>query len=184
MGLDMYLYTNSKKVCKAANVASNGDWWHVPRGIAMYWRKANAIHQWFVEHVQYDNDDCGIYDVSVEKLKELRNDCKKVLNSTRLVEETVVEPYGDAAFPIRRVLKNTSVAEELLPTQSGFFFGGTSYDEYYYDELKRTVDGIDAILRNIEPYDQHSVADIVWKSWREKGEKDEWDVTFQYHSSW
>ena len=26
-----------------------------------YWRKANAIHKWFVDHVQDGVDDCGEY---------------------------------------------------------------------------------------------------------------------------
>jgi len=28
---------------------------------AMYWRKANAIHRWFVENVQGGQDDCKPY---------------------------------------------------------------------------------------------------------------------------
>lgn len=190
MGLDMYLHTNSKKVCKAANKASSGEDWRVPGGVAIYWRKANAIHKWFVENVQYGEDDCGTYEVSVEQLVELRDTCKKVLEASELVDGYVFggQQYKDGEWStIRnrgRVIKDSSVAEQLLPTTSGFFFGDVEYDEYYYDDVERTVKGIDAILENVEPYERHSVADLVWKSWREKGEEDEWDVTFTYHSSW
>ena len=159
MGLDMYLKTNSKKACKAANRATSNDPWRIADGIAIYWRKANAIHQWFVEHVQYGEDDCKIYPVSVEQLIELRDACKKVL-------------------------RDTSLAEVLLPTCEGFFFGGTEYDEYYFGQLEITVDGIGAILKNIERYKQHSVGNFVWDEWREKGDKDEWSVRFYYKSSW
>ena len=38
---------------------------------AGYWRKANAIHGWFVDNVQDGMDDCKEYYVSREKLKEL-----------------------------------------------------------------------------------------------------------------
>lgn len=34
------------------------------------------------------------------------------------------------------VLEDHSRAEELLPTQGGFFFGSTDYDEYYFDDVK------------------------------------------------
>lgn len=85
----------------------------------MYWRKANHIHHWFVEHVQDGIDDCKRYYVSREELNELVKTCKKVL-------------------------RNHALADELLPTSSGFFFGGTEYDEYYFDALKDTI-------RNIEP---------------------------------
>jgi hypothetical protein len=32
------------------------------------------------------------------------------------------------------------LAAELLPTTSGFFFGSTDYDEWYYTDIQRTVD--------------------------------------------
>jgi hypothetical protein len=35
-----------------------------------------------------------------------------------------------------RVLEDHSLAEELLPTTEGFFFGDTEYDEYYFDDVK------------------------------------------------
>ena len=41
---------------------------------AGYWRKANHIHQWFVENIQDGNDDCCEYYVPRERLKELLAD--------------------------------------------------------------------------------------------------------------
>lgn len=38
----------------------------------------------------------------------------------------------------KKVLDDHSLASELLPTQSGFFFGGTEYDEYYFLDLDYT----------------------------------------------
>jgi hypothetical protein len=38
-----------------------------------------------------------------------------------------------------KVLDDPDLAEELLPTSSGFFFGSTDYDEYYEQELRETV---------------------------------------------
>lgn len=97
----------------------------------MYWRKANAIHQWFVDHVQDGNDDCGTYYVSAEKLQSLIDTCKQVL-------------------------KNPELAETLLPTQSGFFFGSTNYDEWYFDDLKATVKELDGKLDESADYEYHS----------------------------
>ncbi|NLK92374.1 MAG: hypothetical protein GX273_04465 [Bacteroidales bacterium] len=37
----------------------------------MYWRKANEIHNWFVENVQNGVDDCGYYEVSIDQLYDL-----------------------------------------------------------------------------------------------------------------
>jgi len=88
-----------------------------------YWRKANHIHDWFVKNVQSGTDDCGRYYVSLDKLKELKKLCKDVI-------------------------KNTKLAGEVLPTKSGFFFGGTDYDEYYIEDCKNTIKIIDKALND------------------------------------
>lgn len=86
-----------------------------------YWRKANQIHNWFVENVQEGNDDCKDYYVSIEQLGELAELCEKVL-------------------------KDPTLSAELLPTQSGFFYGGTDYDEYYFQDLEETLKILKPIL--------------------------------------
>ncbi|MFH0767709.1 MAG: hypothetical protein V1920_06420, partial [Bacillota bacterium] len=78
-----------------------------------YWRKANQIHNWFVQNVQEGEDDCKEYYVRRDQLEDLLN----------LVET---------------VLKCPAKAEELLPCQSGFFFGQTIYDQYYFQDLEHT----------------------------------------------
>ena len=79
-----------------------------------YWRKANQIHSWFVENVQNGVDNCSEYCVSKGQLEDLLEICKKILN-------------------------DNSLADELLPTASGFFFGGTEYDEWYYKDIENTI---------------------------------------------
>lgn len=74
------------------------------------------------------------------------------------------------------VLEDTETAEELLPTQEGFFFGGTDYDQYYWDDLGFTKKRLEAVLATVEK-DQNG-----W-GWHCKGE-DDWNLTLQYHSSW
>jgi len=86
-----------------------------------YWRKANAIHRWFVDNVQDGNDDCGHYSLSADTLRKLVAECDRVL-----------------AAP--------DVAADVLPTREGFFFGGTDYDEYYFAELKMTKSMLEAVL--------------------------------------
>jgi hypothetical protein len=99
------------------------------------WRKANAIHQWFVENIQDGEDDCRFHrEVTESDLEELLNVCKTVLKSCVLVDGKI----------------QTSVAEELLPTQDGFFFGGTSYDEWYVADIKDTIEIIEKILKETD----------------------------------
>lgn len=100
-----------------------------------YWRKANHIHKWFVNHVQDGVDNCGEYYVSEDNLEQLISDCEDVL-------------------------KDHSKAEELLPTESGFFFGSTDYDEYYYENIKNTIKMLKPLLKKTD------------------------QLSFYYHSSW
>lgn len=93
-----------------------------------YWRKANAIHEWFVQRVQDGVDDCRYHhEVTKEILEELLDTCTEVLNSCK-------KELSDG-----RIIANRTLAMELLPTQGGFFFGSTDYDEYYIQDIENTI---------------------------------------------
>lgn len=147
MGLDMYLY---KKMYIGANhyhrgikgsvniTQKNSDGELVEFPIRFnrlsevkeqvgYWRKANAIHAWFVEKVQNGKDDCEDYIVSEEKLRELLETVKFTLNE-----------------------RDNDVASTVLPPKSGFFFGSTDIDEWYWKDLEYTRDTIESLLKEIE----------------------------------
>ena len=61
-------------------------------------------------------------------------------NKGKMVEQyyafTDKEDIDDIISRCERVLADHSLANELLPTQSGFFFGGTDYDDYYFSDVK------------------------------------------------
>jgi hypothetical protein len=148
MGLDMYL--NAKKYLfsypedgpDAQTAKAIAEQMGLPNARikqieaeAMYWRKANAIHKWFVDNVQGGTDDCGEYEASREQLQELLD----------LITEVI----------------DKKDASKLPPT-SGFFFGSTNIDKYYWTDLQETKDRLTELLEG----DQF------------KG----WD--FSYHSSW
>lgn len=152
MGLDMYLnkkiyvWNEDRKLLKITGIKSkvNPDKVSYIIEEAGYWRKANAIHKWFVENVQDGEDDCKEYYVSEEQLKKLLETVNKVLNSTKLVKGKRINGYefrDGKKYPCVEdglILDETSVAKKLLPTEEGFFFGGTEYDEYYLEDLKLT----------------------------------------------
>ena len=79
-----------------------------------YWRKANAIHNWFVQNVQDGEDDCKEYYVTSESIIELYNTILECLEG------------------------GIDVAVEKLPPQEGFFFGSTTIDEWYWQDLEDT----------------------------------------------
>jgi hypothetical protein len=90
---------------------------------AGYWRKQNQIHRWFVENVQKGIDNCGDYYVSKEDLETLLELCRKVK-------------------------ADNSLADSLLPSASGFFFGGTEYDEWYFDGIDNTIQILEEALED------------------------------------
>lgn len=154
MGLDQYLYANKylspsdwrgeqakqdfNKMIEAID-ANDFILDEMPSAIASvkvaYWRKSNQIHQWFVDNCQGGEDDCRKTYVQREQLQELVDVCNQVLADHNL-------------------------AEELLPTSDGFFFGSTEYDEWYFGDLMQTVEMLEKALRM----------------------PDDWD--FEYQSSW
>lgn len=122
-----------------------------------YWRKANQIHNWFVETVQDGEDDCDYHrEVTEEDLEELLSLCKRVLESCELVKGKIYNGYSYAngqKLPILedgKYIKNPSIAQELLPATSGFFFGSTQYDEYYVSDIQETIDIITKALETTD----------------------------------
>lgn len=138
MGLDMYLsrkiyvgaYWDSRDVQGTVDIAAMGEKLpitldkisYVEEHVA-YWRKANAIHRWFVDEVGNSVDDCRPIWVNTEKLEELVQLCK-------------------------RVKENHSLAPELLPAQEGFFFGSTEYDEWYFEDIDSTIEQLEETLND------------------------------------
>jgi hypothetical protein len=169
MGLDMYLkrhiyvknweHTPPEKKFKISVIFNN----EIYKGVdsdkisyivedVAYWRKANQIHNWFVENVQEGVDNCGDYYVSREKLKELVALCKTVVEGCELVEGEVCmgTSYKDGkAHKIMekgKIISNSEIAEALLPTSSGFFFGSYEYNEWYLQDLKDTIEQLTPYL--------------------------------------
>lgn len=107
------------------HAATEGSWQvEVP---AMYWRKANAIHNWFVKNVQDGTDDCDRYHVLYEQLVELYHLVSSAIN---------LHEQGD-----------DSVAAKELPPTAGFFFGSREMDEWYWEDMKRTKVELGKTLR-------------------------------------
>ena len=169
MGLDMYLeirkdeYRSKYHQDKGSNLALEypadiTEFIPIPTDLRIsrqtnyqvgYWRKANHIHNWFMQNCaerdDWDNpiDDCRPIRITVNALEKLLDTCKKVL-------------------------ANHSLASSLLPTQDGFFFGSTEYDEYYFGNIEKTIKIIEPVLKfakhklEIEDYDWEVYYQASW----------------------
>ena len=94
----------------------------------MYWRKANAIHGWFVNTLADGVDECQEIRVPREALERLRDICATIINANESDRE--------------------AVASEHLPPTQGFFFGSYEYDEWYWEDLANTHAELKRILAN------------------------------------
>lgn len=106
-----------------SKVASQESYGVTVSATAIYWRKVNAIHKWFVDNLANGVDECQQIYVPREKLLSLRDTVEMVSRS-----------------------KNEAVAHEYLPTASGFFFGSTEYDEWYWSDLEYTAKELSRVL--------------------------------------
>jgi len=96
-----------------------------------YWRKANAIHGWFVRHCGQGIDDCRPIYVSREMLTILKTVCEEALAS-----------------------RDEKFAKRELPPTEGFFFGTYEMDDWYWSDMQSTVDQLNVALslENVDEY--------------------------------
>ena len=96
-----------------------------------YFRKTNFLVAFF------DIPDNGKYmEISKDEVDELMDNCQ-------------------------RVLADHSLADELLPTQEGFFFGSTDYDEGYFDKVENVLDAFTTITEHMD-WSTHTLFITAW----------------------
>lgn len=95
-------------------------------------RKVNLIVSFF----NYE-DNCSYMVIQKDKINELLDACNAVL--------------GDH-----------DKAEEFLPTQSGFFFGSTDYDEWYFKNVERVRNWCVETLRDTD-WENEDI--LLWCWW-------------------
>ena len=152
----------------------------------MYWRKANQIHNWFVQNCQNGVDDGGRYVITVDDLKTLKELCEKILTMTNVKQELrPTYPNGWSSEPVHEMqdirfltYEGMKFASEHLPSRSGFFFGNTDYDDNYVWDLENTVEQITETLDTLNcEYGFALNSDLVTGEY--KG-----DYIIEYSSSW
>lgn len=100
------------------------------------WRKENHLHRWFSDNTDYEDE---------------------VVNPS---SPFGVDKLNDLVNTIEEVIADNSKAEELLPTQEGFFFGSTDYDEWYFTALSEEVRELKELIA------KHTEADTyVYSTW-------------------
>ena len=185
MGLDMYLHaerylsgydhtpepqkalysTTADAAGLADYVAPGMDSKHAEVSVCVaYWRKANAIHAWFLRKNGPRNadgeiiDDCRPIELDIADLRELY---------TTVME--CIEYYHAGSIDL---------IQEKLPPASGFFFGSTDIDDWFLQDLESTRDQLSHIIATYKADEKAAAAA------RDAGERPLWSPSFSYQASW
>ena len=149
MGLDMYLVKKKKYARKTYENMEE----------IAYWRKANHIHNYFVNEVvkpKEDKEYDGDYKlVGRPHLVRLLDKVNFLLDNIVLINGTIIngmhldKETGEWVPNLQqgKVIVNPDICKKVLPRTDGFFFGDQEYTQWYYDDLVRTKEMIEKILK-------------------------------------
>ena len=103
-----------------------------------YFRKFNALHNYIVNEFAKGVDECQKIYLDITDIKDLIQTLKSITKDN---------------------------ASQVLPTQSGFFFGSLEYDEWYFKDVEYAIELFEKVLKVLET-----------------DNKGKWD--FYYQASW
>ncbi len=102
-----------------------------------YFRKVNFLHLWVEENLNNgESTNCEFIEIPKAKLDEFIDSLRKVRN-------------------------DNSLAPELLPSCSRFFFGSTSYDEWYFADIDKALETFTEI-KNTTDFDTQKILYYSW----------------------
>lgn len=102
-----------------------------------YFRKVNFLHLWVEENLNNgESTNCEFIEIPEDKLDELIDSLRKVKN-------------------------DNSLASELLPSCSRFFFGSISYDEWYFADVDEALETFTKI-KNTTDFNTQKVLYYSW----------------------
>lgn len=167
---DRFLRFSKKSIDKLSNAANNDEYEEIYHNI--FDKQMKKYTQFYYSYEGMKNKVCPLDDVKKYFFDFLKcyyaeEDAyfRKVnfvyhYFSPKLVNECCFvtrEDLQDLIERCDRVLKNHSLAEELLPTQSGFFFGSTDYDNWYFEDVKDCRRQMKKLLRGF-----HEDTDVIY----------------------
>ena len=199
MGLDQYITIRHKSTNRSYQKYT--DYWNLSEKerkgkkcpdcpdkdfIVGKWRKSNQIHKWFVDNIQNGVDDCGRYVITRQDIIKLKELCEKIISFTTKSEKPakIYEDGNGVSYECWQVPTYTiseddlKFVEENLPTQPGFFFGDTMYDDYYFYDVEESIKKFDFILMTLDMN--------YWSLYEDKKNSDKYTGRWvlEYSSSW
>ena len=115
-----------------------------------YFRKVNFLMEFF----HYEGN-CEYKEIGRDELERLRKVTKEIVRMKPVVHrvKAVVLPGGGGLGPAEEENEYSEADKrrcaEILPTQSGFFFGSTEYDTWYFHDVREVYNWVDEVLDNL-----------------------------------
>ena len=163
MGLDMYLYAEKYESKRRNGTLSYPkeleellkkiNKYHIVSKTTTYkisyWRKFNALHYYIINHFANGRDEC-------QKVYLLNSDLLEILEVLKKVEKSfetakIKEEKDDY------IIYENPIAEKLLPTQDGFFFGSLNYDSFYLNDVKMSIKIFEEVLKLLEETNDYCI---------------------------
>lgn len=119
--------------------------------------KTNQIFNWFINNVMNGNIDKEYYEVTKEQLSALYETCIKVRDSFTLIGKNKYSNENEYAV-------DEQIANELLPLMKevGYFFGPSEYNDFYAEQVIKTIDIVGAILSTTNFDNQVIYFNAIW----------------------
>jgi hypothetical protein len=74
----------------------------------------------------------------------------EMVNESCIVDKTRIGQLKDACEDVLAHKGNVRYAQRVLPTQGGFFFGSTEYDDWYWHDVKDCLTKIKRLYKSME----------------------------------
>ena len=111
-----------------------------------YFRKVNFIQKFFED--KYEIPDAESVPITKEDLQELADLCERVMDKFEEWDGAKEALESDDYIEPPKHIQD--YAAELLPTCDGFFFGSTDYDNWYFNDVKDTMNTIRELIQEVE----------------------------------
>jgi hypothetical protein len=110
-----------------------------------YFKKFNALHKWAINSCVYleedsEEDNCVPLYLTIEKLKQLKDICN-------------------------RVLADHSLAKDEFPTCNEFLFDSQEYDKYYFSDVLNLYNNLIIIINHHEQLDNPDDWQYFYYAW-------------------
>ena len=110
-------------------------------------RKVNFL----LNHFGY-TENCTYISVTKEQIEDLVKKCADILIKLDYTN------FEDG----KQVAELVALCKDTLPTQSGFFFGSTDYNGFYFDNIKEVYKAMVELIENTD-FDTHEILmDCSW----------------------